>query len=248
MTTRAWVSRAVSEGTASRCASSMTRSPSRARRDSSRTPSAYPTCAPSRLCWTRWHWPAASYGLSGWVLYPTREENVAAIAANRDVLRQDIPGAHPRALLNPVCLGQAGGIQPGRASVHPGTPDVVPAVGGGPGRDRGRRPGRPEARDQGALLLRHARQSVAGRHGSGAAGRLPPSHGDHAGQRDHRPGNDPRRWRAAVCLLRILPGGPPSGEHDGAATPSASLGLRPCEHVRRDDLAAGDSRNPHAVS
>ena len=26
--------------------------------------------------------------LSGWVLYPTREENVAAIAANRDMLRQ----------------------------------------------------------------------------------------------------------------------------------------------------------------
>jgi D-aspartate ligase len=28
-------------------------------------------------------------GLSGWVLYPTREENVAGIAANRDVLRQE---------------------------------------------------------------------------------------------------------------------------------------------------------------
>ena len=28
-------------------------------------------------------------GLSGWVLYPTREENVAGIAANRDALRRD---------------------------------------------------------------------------------------------------------------------------------------------------------------
>lgn len=28
-------------------------------------------------------------GLSGWVLYPTREENVATIAANRDLLRRD---------------------------------------------------------------------------------------------------------------------------------------------------------------
>jgi D-aspartate ligase len=28
-------------------------------------------------------------GLSGWVLYPTREENVAGIAANRDALQQD---------------------------------------------------------------------------------------------------------------------------------------------------------------
>jgi len=28
-------------------------------------------------------------GLSGWVLYPTREENVACIAANRDLLRRD---------------------------------------------------------------------------------------------------------------------------------------------------------------
>ena len=28
-------------------------------------------------------------GLSGWVLYPTREENVAGIAANRDVLQQE---------------------------------------------------------------------------------------------------------------------------------------------------------------
>ena len=38
MTIRAWASRAVSDGTASRCASSTTRSPSRARRDSSGTP------------------------------------------------------------------------------------------------------------------------------------------------------------------------------------------------------------------
>jgi D-aspartate ligase len=29
------------------------------------------------------------YGLRGWVLYPTREENVAAIAANRDALAKD---------------------------------------------------------------------------------------------------------------------------------------------------------------
>jgi predicted ATP-grasp superfamily ATP-dependent carboligase len=28
-------------------------------------------------------------GLSGWVLYPTREENIAAIAANREVLKRD---------------------------------------------------------------------------------------------------------------------------------------------------------------
>jgi D-aspartate ligase len=28
-------------------------------------------------------------GLSGWVLYPTREENIAAIAANRDILQRD---------------------------------------------------------------------------------------------------------------------------------------------------------------
>jgi D-aspartate ligase len=31
----------------------------------------------------------ARLGRSGWVLYPTREENVAGIAANRDVLRRD---------------------------------------------------------------------------------------------------------------------------------------------------------------
>jgi D-aspartate ligase len=29
------------------------------------------------------------FGLSGWVLYPTREENVASIAANRDALQRD---------------------------------------------------------------------------------------------------------------------------------------------------------------
>ena len=29
------------------------------------------------------------FGLSGWVLYPTRDENVAALAANRDTLTQD---------------------------------------------------------------------------------------------------------------------------------------------------------------
>jgi D-aspartate ligase len=29
------------------------------------------------------------YGLSGWVLYPTRDENVAALAANRDTLARD---------------------------------------------------------------------------------------------------------------------------------------------------------------
>jgi D-aspartate ligase len=29
------------------------------------------------------------FGLSGWVLYPTRDENVAALAANRDVLARD---------------------------------------------------------------------------------------------------------------------------------------------------------------
>jgi predicted ATP-grasp superfamily ATP-dependent carboligase len=31
----------------------------------------------------------AKFGLSGWVLYPTREENVAGIAANRDVLTKE---------------------------------------------------------------------------------------------------------------------------------------------------------------
>ena len=31
----------------------------------------------------------STLGLSGWVLYPTREENVAGIAANRDALRRD---------------------------------------------------------------------------------------------------------------------------------------------------------------
>jgi len=31
----------------------------------------------------------ARHGLRGWVLYPTRDENVAAIAANREALRQD---------------------------------------------------------------------------------------------------------------------------------------------------------------
>ena len=29
------------------------------------------------------------FGLSGWVLYPTRDENVAALAANRDMLARD---------------------------------------------------------------------------------------------------------------------------------------------------------------
>jgi D-aspartate ligase len=35
------------------------------------------------------------YGLSGWVLYPTREENVVALAANRDALLRDFRVATP---------------------------------------------------------------------------------------------------------------------------------------------------------
>jgi D-aspartate ligase len=35
-------------------------------------------------------------GLSGWVLYPTREENIAGIASNRDILRQEFRVPTPK--------------------------------------------------------------------------------------------------------------------------------------------------------
>ena len=47
----------------------------------------------------------AKLGLSGWVLYPTREETVAGIAANRDALQRDFRVPTPGAGRHPAGLG-----------------------------------------------------------------------------------------------------------------------------------------------
>ena len=83
-----------SGSTASPCASSMTRPQSRVRRASCSTSSGSATYAANRRYSTPWPWLAAGLGRPGWVLYPTRDENVAALAANRDALGR-LQGAEP---------------------------------------------------------------------------------------------------------------------------------------------------------
>ena len=83
----------------------------------------------------------ARHGLAGWVLYPTRDENVAAIAAHRDELASHfrVPTPGLDSVRYPV--GQAGDLSAGRAARDRDAADVVPAHRGRP-RPRSRLPGR----------------------------------------------------------------------------------------------------------
>ena len=101
------------------------------------------------------------FGLSGWVLYPTRDENVAALAANRDMLARDFRVPTPGlASIRPVWdkretyrLAEQLSIPIPRTWFPRSEADVAaidvswPAGG--------------EARHQGALLLHDSRQSLA---------------------------------------------------------------------------------------
>ena len=62
-----------------------------------------------------------------WVLYPTRDENVAAIAANRDALGET-SGSRPRTWLRSGTLwDKRETYRLARAVAHPDTANLVPA-------------------------------------------------------------------------------------------------------------------------
>ena len=96
-TTRVWASPAASDDAASRCASSTTSSRSRACRDTSGDAIRVPDLRTEQALLDALALARGKLGLAGWVLYPTREENVAGIAAQPRRAPAGVPGARPRA-------------------------------------------------------------------------------------------------------------------------------------------------------
>ena len=173
----------------------MMRPPLRARHDSSRTSSAYATCAPSSLCWTRWHWPTTSYACPGWVLYPDPGGECRR--------HRGEPGHAPPETSGCPPPGSPQFAMPGTSGRYTAWPSVcrsrVPRTWF-PQSEKDLaaievdKPGGPEACDQGTLLLRHARESVAGRHRQRSC--WPPSAEP---RRSCRPGE--------IIVQEMIPGG-----------------------------------------
>jgi len=170
--------------------------------------------------------------LPSWVLYPTREENVASIAANRDELQREFRVPSPglasirhawdkrevyglaERLSIPVPITWFPQSEEDLAAIKVDGPVVLkPAIKEHFFYTTHAKAWRANTAAELLAAFRRATEIV------------PASEG-------HSPGDDPRRRRAAVCLLRILPGWPPGCQHDGAAPPPASVGLRCREHVR----------------
>ena len=91
--------------------------------------------------------------LDGWVLYPTREETVAAFSRCRERLAGCSLG-----------LGQAKYLRAGTASRCTDPADLVPERRQRPRRNRCLVPARDQAGDQRALPLRHQGQGLEGEH------------------------------------------------------------------------------------
>ena len=75
---------------------------------------------PSRRCWS---WDER-HGLDGWVVFPTREETVAALSRHRDRLLSALPRADPLVGRRQVGVGQAQhlrGWRPSSGSRRPST-------------------------------------------------------------------------------------------------------------------------------
>ena len=182
-------------------------------------------------------------GLDGWVLYPTRDETVAAFSRYRALLSERFRVADAGLEHDAVGLGQAEHLPSRQRARHP---DAAHAGT----RTASTRWKRFEV--DGPLAIKpaikehfvYATKAKAWRANTKAELRQLFDRAADArrARRGDDPGPDSGRRRTAVRLLRVLQGRPRDGEHGRPPAPAAPAGIRPREHVRRSDRAA-DSRN-----
>ena len=122
-----------------------------------------PTLRSSKATTDALHEAARRFGLDGWVLFPTREETVAAVARNRDELARTFRVPTPSWETVRIAwdkrqtyqVAERLGIDVPRCWFPRSESDLSD--------DLIRRAGGHQARDQGALLLRDRGEGVAGR-------------------------------------------------------------------------------------
>ena len=174
-------------------------------------------------------------GLNGWVLFPTRDETVAALSRHRDELAEFFRVPTPAWDVVRWAWDKRNTYQLANELGIPTPRDVVPTRRRGSGRDRRAAAVRDQACDQGELRLRNAGQGVARRQSRRA--RAPVRRGGRhrrAGEvmiQELVPGDGRDQFAYCAFFKRRS-----RRRDDGrAAGPAASSRVRPLEHVRRDD-------------
>ena len=172
--------------------------------------------------------------VKGWVVFPTREETVAALSRNRDQLLEHFRIPTPAWSVTKWAWDKRNTYRAGGRARDSGSARMASSDRGGPGGDRRSAAVRDQAGDQGAFLLRHQVQGLACRTRDELAASLPRSGVAGRRSRGHGPGADSRQRRDPAALLRVLQGGRGACEHGGAAPAPAPGRVRARQHIRPD--------------